>query len=75
MTRALYPIPVRLQLKIKPSLEFPHPSQEMRSLTLTSPKIPLRFCPIALPTRFACALYGAVGRFASPARSALKFKS
>ena len=25
----------------------------------------LRFCPIALPARFACALYGAVGHFAS----------
>ena len=27
----------------------------------------LRFCPIALPARFACALYGAVGRFRFPA--------
>ena len=30
-------------------------------------------CPIALPARFACALYGAVGRFRYPAPLAREF--
>ncbi len=30
-------------------------------------------CPIALPARFACALYGTVGRFRFPATPAREF--